>query len=138
MLVDVGERRVEHVHDLLVERADDLTEVALGLADVLDLGLEELVALTELGELLHGQRVDRADRRQLGLQLPDTGGRVHAFGQVRRRGARRVPGPAAQLASQGLDDRLATDGGLDEVQLRLLQPASGSGQLVLTHRPLAA
>ena len=70
VLVDVGEGRVEDVHDLLVEGPDDVVELSTGGAHVLDLGLEEPVPLAELGELLEGQRVDRAQRGQLALELP--------------------------------------------------------------------
>ena len=137
MLVDVGEGRVEDVHDLFVQRADDLAKLALSLADVLDLGLQELVALTELGQLLHGQRVDRSDGGQLGLELRHPLYGVDPFGQVRSRRIDGVLGSASQLAAQCLHYRLAAHRGFHQVQLGLLEPAAGRGQLVLADRTLA-
>ena len=99
--------------------------------------LEELVALAELRELLQGQGVDRPEGGQLGLQLLDSGGRVDALGQLRGRGGQGLLRRAGQLVAQRLDHRLPPDGGLDQVQLDLLQPAPRRGQLVLAGRPLA-
>ena len=124
------------MHDLLVQGPDDVVELPAGVADVLDLGLEELVALAELGELLQGQGVDRTQGGQLGLQLLDAGGRVGALGQLGRRGGQGVLGRAGQIVAEGLDHRLPSDGGLHQVQLDLLQAAPGCGQLVLAGRAL--
>ena len=57
--------------------------------------LEELVALPELGQLLEGQRVDRAQGGQLGLELLDPGRRVDALGQLGGRGGQGLLGAAA-------------------------------------------
>jgi hypothetical protein len=138
VLVHVGERRVEHVHDLLVERADDVAQLPLRLADVLDLGLEEPVALAELGQFLHGERVDRPDGGQLRLELCRPGRRVDPLGESGGGRAQRVVGSTPELAAQRLDHRLASDGRLHQVQLGLLEPAARGGQLVLTDRPLPA
>ena len=137
VLVDVGEGRVEDMHDLFVQRADDLAQLALSLADILDLGLQELVALTELGQLLHGQWVDRSDGGQLRLELRHPLDGIDPFGQLGYRRIDGVLGSTAQLAAQRLHYRLAAHRGLHQVQLGLLESTAGRSQLVLTDRTLA-
>ena len=138
MLVDIGEGRVEDVHDLLVERADHLAQIALCLAHILHLGLEELMALAELGQLLHRQGIDWPDGRQLCLELCDPGDGVDPLRQLRYGCVEGVLRSARQVTSQGLDDRLPSDGRLDQVELGLLQPAPRRSELVLADRPLTA
>ena len=60
VVVDVGVGGGEGRHDLLVERADRLLELAPRVAHVAHLGVELAVALLERGELLERPRVDRA------------------------------------------------------------------------------
>ncbi len=89
-------------------------------------------------ELLERQRVDRAQGRQLGLELADPGGRVGALRELRRRGRHGPIRSAGQLPAQRLDHRLTPDGRLDQVQLDLLETAAGSGQFVLVGGALSA
>ena len=65
-------------------------------ADVLDLGLEELVALAELGELLQGQRVDRAE----GGELASRARSIRAVGSTPSASSGRRARPAPPRASQ--------------------------------------
>ena len=65
----VGERRGEHGLDLEVDGLDDAHQVAPGVAHVLQLLLEEAVALLQLVELLERERVDRAEQAQLALEV---------------------------------------------------------------------
>jgi len=58
-------------------------------------------------------------------------------GQLRCGHSDGILGLAAEVAAQGLDDRLATHGGLHQVQLRLLQTAAGGGEFVLVDGTLA-
>ena len=69
MLVDVGRGGRERRHDLLVQRAHDLVQLAARPAHVVHLGLELLVPLLEHRQLLERQRVHRPERRQLALEL---------------------------------------------------------------------
>ena len=65
------------------------------------------------------------------------GGSTLSVSSGRRRG-QGVLGGAGQVVAEGLDHRLPADGGLDQVQLDLLQAAPGRGQLVLAGRALPA
>ncbi len=126
------------MHDLLVEGPDDMVQIPTSVADVVHLGLEELVALAQLGELLQRQGVDRAQGGQFGLELDDAGGWVGALSQFRGGGDQGVVRRAAQIMAEVLDQGLTPDSGLHQVQLDLLQAAAGSSQLVLTRRALSA
>ena len=73
LAADVGEGGGEHGLDLLVDGLDHPVQLAPGRADVLELLLEERVALLQLGELLERERVDRAEQAQLAVELADPG-----------------------------------------------------------------
>ena len=128
VLVHVGEGLGEDPHDLVVDGPDDLVQLSAGPAHVLDLLLEETVTLLERAELLQGQGVHRAERRQLRLHGRGPLGRRHAFGQ---RGARRphgLLGLAPELAAQRLDGGLLTDPGLGQLEGQALERVAGLGQ----------
>ncbi len=109
-------------------------ELASGRPYVLDLGLEESMALPELGELLERKRVDRSEGGQLRFELVHPGRRVGAFRQLRPRCTDRLLGRAAELAVQGLGQRLAPDSGLHQVELGVLQAVAHGCKLLLAGR----
>src|SRR5918994_4440655 len=76
---DVGEGSREHVLDLLVRGLYHAGEVAARRAHVLEMLLEECVALLELVELLQRQRADRPQETELAVELADTTGSRRAF-----------------------------------------------------------
>ncbi len=119
------------MHDLVVERADHVVQLAARRPDVLHLALEELVPFCECRELFEGQRVDRSQLGQLRLELGHPGASVHPggkFGLGRRQG---LFGCAPELAPQHIDHRFASDTGLGQLELNFLEPAADSRQLVL-------
>ncbi len=100
VLADIRVGGGEDADDLLVDRLDHLRELAPGLTDVLELGLEERVTLGELVELLEGQRVDRAHEAQLALELPHPGGGADALGQRRALGGHRGVGLGVEIVTK--------------------------------------
>ena len=76
VLRHVGEGGGEHVDDLGVDGPDDLGEVAARRLHVVELLLQERVALLQRVVLLEGERVDRAHEPQLALELADPGRRA--------------------------------------------------------------
>ena len=66
---DVGERGIEHAHDLLVDRLDHARELAARVAHVVELLLQELVPLDQRFVLRERERVDRTHEPQLALEL---------------------------------------------------------------------
>ena len=133
---DVGERGGEHALDLLVDGLDDPGQLAAGVADVLELLLEERVALLQLVELLERQRVDRAEQAQLAIELADPAGGGGALGQRRLLGRLGDLRLDVEVATQRLDRVL-------EPQLRLgLVDVGAVGPLArlveLAARPRAA
>ena len=93
----VGVGGGEHVADLVVDGLDDLAQLPARLLHVLQLALQELVALLELLELLEGERVDRPHQAQVPLQLAGpAGGRV-PLGQRRALGGHGPIGLAVEL-----------------------------------------
>ena len=75
------------------------------------------MALLQLGELLEGQRVDRAEQPQLAVELADAGLGRDALGQLRHR--RRLGGLRldVEVVAQHLDRRLQPQPGLGLVDL---------------------
>ena len=84
---------------------------------VLELRLEERVALLERLELLERERVDRAHEPQLALELADAGVRCDALGQRRALRGDRGVGLAVEVAAQGLDRGLEAQLDLGLVEL---------------------
>jgi hypothetical protein len=99
VLVDVGDRAREGLHDLFVQRSQHLLELASGVAHVAHLGVEVLVAVLERRELLEGERVDRTERGDARLELADALFEGHSARQLHR-------GSRAQLV--GLDAEVPT------------------------------
>ena len=114
---DVGERGREHVLDLLVDGLDHAGQVAAGGAHVLELLLEERVALLELVELLERERVDRAEQAQLAIELADAAGGGRALRELGLLGGLGDGGFDVEVATQRLD--------------RVLEPQLGLGLLDL-------
>ena len=109
--------RREHVLDLLVDGLDDAGEIAASGPNVLELLLEESVALLELVELLERQRVDRTQQAQLAVELADAAGRrrpLGQFGLFGRLGNGRLD---VEVATQGLDRVLEAQLGLGFLDL---------------------
>ena len=77
---DVGERGLEDVHDLLVDRLDHARQLAPRVAHVVELLLQELVPLDERFVLRQRERVDRAHEPQLALELARPGRQRRAVG----------------------------------------------------------
>ena len=82
MPADVGEGGREHGLDLEVDGLDDAHQLAAGGAHVVELLLEERVALLQLVELLERQRVDRAHQAELTLEVADPRRGADALGQL--------------------------------------------------------
>ncbi len=126
------------MHDLLVERPDDLVELAAGAAHVLDLGLEELVALAA---------APTSSSRARGLTGPMAASSPSSCSmRVDGSVSSGSSGAGAAMASSGVQASSrrsvsTTDSrrivGLDQVDLGLLQPAPDRGQLVLARPPAA-
>ena len=106
MLVHVGRGGGERRHDLVVERAHHLVQLPPGAADVVDLRLELLVALLQRRELLERQRVHRAERRQLALQLLGVLRQRRALGRLGLGQARQLLGRRTEVARDVLVQRL--------------------------------
>ena len=99
----VGEGGGEDADDLGVDGPDHLGQLAAALLHVVELLLEELVALLERLVLLEGQRVDRAHDPQLALELADAGGGVGAVGELGALGGHGDVGLDVEVAADGLD-----------------------------------
>ena len=132
VLRHVGEGAGEHVDDLGVDGPDDLGEVAAGRLHVVELLLEERVALLERVVLLERERVDRPHEPQLALELARPGRRRDALGQLGRLGGHGRLGLELEVAAQRLDGRLEAQLHLGLVELgaarllaRLLEAALG-------------
>ena len=137
MLVHVGEGLGEHPHDLVVDGPDDLVQLAAGPTHVLHLLLEEAVPLLERAELLEGQGVDGAERRQLRFDGGGPGRGVDAVGQgVGQAALMAVSGSQTELPPQGLDGRLLADARFGQVEGQALQEVARLGDPAL-RRPTA-
>ena len=123
---DVREGLGEDADDLLVDRADDASELAAGATDVLELLGEEPVPLLQRRQLLQRQRVDRTHQAELAVELPhprlgrDTGRQLGAG-----RGDRLV-GLAFELPAQRFDGGLQAELGLGPLELDPLEQLAGA------------
>ena len=104
---------------------------------VLELALEELVALLQRLVLLEGERVDRAHQPQLALELADPGHRRGLPSGSSGRSARHGGvGLDVEVAAQRLDRGLDAQLGLGLVELGPLQPLAELAELLLGAGPL--
>ena len=131
MGADVGVGRGEHALDLLIDGRDDAAQLAPCRAHVVELFLEERVALLQLAELLERQRVDRTEQAQLALELADARRGRHAVGQLRRRSGLGGVGLDVEVVAQHLDGRLQPQPGLGLVELAPAGPLSNLVELAL-------
>ena len=133
----LGERLREHRGDLIVDRTDHLAEVATGVADVLELVAEELVALAQGIVLLERQRVDRAHQFEFPLEFGDPGDRRGALWEVGTGSAEDGVGLTAELVADGLGEVLEAEPGLGPVDLEPVQALPCLGQRPFGISPLA-
>ena len=100
-------------------------QIAAGGAHVLELLLEERVALLQLVELLERERVDRTEQAQLAIELADAPGRRRALGQLGLLGGLGDRGLDVEVATQCLDRVLEAQLGLGLVDLGAMGPLRG-------------
>ena len=78
----VGERGLEDDDDLGIDRADHPGELAPAALHVVELGLEELVALEERLVLAQRERVDGPEQSQLAFELASPTRGRRSFGEL--------------------------------------------------------
>ena len=115
----------------------DLGQLPPGAAHVLELSLEELVALEQGGVLLQGQRVDRPHQPQLPLELGPPAGGAGPRRQLGAGGPAHGLGLAVQVPPHGFREPLQPHAALGLVQLGPSRLLPGLGQLALGRAALA-
>ena len=106
-------------------------ELAPGRANVVELALEEGAPVDERGELLGGERVDRAERGELPLELPHPLAGVDPGRQRWHLGGDRLVGDDVELPPQLADRRLGADPRLGPFDLQPLAAFPVDGDRVL-------
>ena len=128
VLLHVVERGAEDGDDLLVHRLDDPLQLLAAVLHVLELLLQEVVALEQRVVLLERERVDRAHEPQLALEVPGPPGARRALGHLGRGRVERERRLAVEVGADALDDGLEPHPVLGVVDLAALlalaEPAS--------------
>ena len=134
----VGERALEDRDDLAVDGADHAGELAAARLHVLELLLQEPVALLERVVLLERERVDRPHEPQLAVELARAPGERRAFGHRGRGGVERDSRLDVVLGAQPLDRGLEAQPRLGVVDLGALRALADLGELALERAALGA
>ena len=103
VLGHVGECVLEHRHDLAVDGPDDPHQLAPARLDVLELLLQERVALLQRVVLLERERVDRPHEAQVALEVARPTRERRALGHLGRGRVERGVGLDVVLGAQSLD-----------------------------------
>ena len=131
VLLHVGEGLPEHRHDLQVDGLDDAVQLAPARLDVLELGLQELVAFEQRVVLLERERVDRAHEPQLAVEVAGAAGEGGAGGDLGCGRVERDRRLDVVLGAQLLDRGFEPHAGLGFVDVAPLQQLAHLEQLLL-------
>ena len=135
---DVGERRLEHRHDLLVDGLDHARQLSARVLHVVELLLQEFVALDERLVLRERERVDRAHEAQLAFELTRACREGDAFGALGHGRGERGVGFAVELLADPLDGLFEPHAELGLFDLEAADALAQLGELLLRFGAFAA